>query len=87
MVVKILNQTIMQWNNPCNLQGKWQVALTEFKCNFPIYTLPANSKIHIQTVNLPKGFISLEKIEFEPSFTARFNDTFKVSEVDKKIKI
>ena len=70
---------IIQWNNPYNLQGKWQVALTEFKRNFPIYTLPANSKIHIETINLPKGLISLEKIEFEPAFSARFNNNNNIS--------
>ena len=30
-----------------NLQGKWKVALTEIKCDFPIYTIPHNSKIYV----------------------------------------
>ena len=28
-----------EYDTPYDLHGRWQVALTELKCNFPIYTL------------------------------------------------
>ena len=55
---------IIEENVPLNLAERWQVAITEFKCNFPIYTLPKGIKISIENVDAPLGSISKDKIEF-----------------------
>ena len=55
---------IIEWDSPYNLQGNWEVALTEMKCNFPLYTLPNNSKMGIETSKWPKLKIGRNKVIF-----------------------
>ena len=73
---------IIEENVLLNLAERWQVAITEFKCNFPIYTLPKGIKISIENVDAPLGSISKDKIEF---VNPELNKYFKFSKENEKI--
>ena len=75
---------IIEENVPLNFAERWQVALTEFKCNFPIYTLPKGIKISIEKVDAPLGTITKDKIEFA---NPEFNKYFKFIKENEKITI
>ena len=47
------SEFITNFEQNIELAGNWKVALTEFKCNFPIYTLPAGASIITREI---KGF-------------------------------
>ena len=74
----------VEWDTPYNLTGRWQVALTEFKCNFPLYTLPKGGKISIEKVYAPIGTITKDKIECTDP---KYNKSFKLFTDKKKITI
>ena len=74
----------VEWDTPYYLAGRWQVALTEFKCNFPIYTLPKGGKMLVEELQAPIGTISKDKIEFT---NPELNRYFKFSKEKKKITI
>lgn len=38
---------ITEWENNITLEGDWRVALSEVKCNFPMYTLPAEATLKL----------------------------------------
>ena len=68
-----------------NLQGKWKVALTEIKCDFPIYTIPHNSKIYVETIYLALAFLSKAKLTF-PS-TPKMSKYYSVKQENNKLII
>ena len=68
-----------------NLEGKWKVALTEIKCDFPIYTIPHNSKIYVETIYLPLAFLSKSKLTF-PS-TPNLGKYYNVKQENDKLII